>query len=68
MNFMPKLDILPAAQRRLWDEFVSVPLEFVLYGETAIALYLAHRNSVDFDFFGNKAFNPGRRDHDGCKP
>jgi Nucleotidyl transferase AbiEii toxin, Type IV TA system len=51
------LDILPAAQRRLWPELVAVPDEFVLYGGTALALHLGHRDSVDFDFFGRVALN-----------
>ncbi len=52
------LDILPPAQRQLWDELVQVPDEFTLYGGTAIALHLGHRTSVDFDFFGTKNFDP----------
>lgn len=59
-DFMPRLDILPAPQRRLWDELVAVPEEFVLYGGTAIALHLGHRQSVDFDFFGNKPLDPAQ--------
>ena len=31
---------------------------FVLYGGTAIALYLGHRESVDFDFFTEQTFEP----------
>ena len=31
-DFEPKLSILPAPQRRLWDELETVPSEFVLYG------------------------------------
>lgn len=54
----PRLDILPFPQRRLWDEFSAVPPEFVLYGGTAIALHLGHRESLDFDFFGSRSFNP----------
>jgi hypothetical protein len=57
-DFAPRLDILPKAQRRLWDELAAVPAEFVLYGGTAIALHLGHRRSVDFDFFGNQPFDP----------
>ncbi len=57
-GFTPRLDTLPLAQRRLWDELSAVPEEFVLYGGTAITLYLGHRESVDFDFFGNKLFDP----------
>ena len=56
--FAPRLDILPLPQRRLWDELAAVPKEFVLYGGTAIALHLGHRESVDFDFFGNKPLDP----------
>jgi Nucleotidyl transferase AbiEii toxin, Type IV TA system len=31
---------------------IDIPGYFTLYGGTAIALRLAHRQSVDFDFFG----------------
>ena len=51
--FAPRLDILPPAQRSLWPHLVQVPGHFVLYGGTAIALYLGHRQSVDFDFFSD---------------
>jgi len=51
------LEILPPSQRRLWDELSDVPKQFTLYGGTAIALHLGHRNSVDFDFFGSEKFN-----------
>ena len=57
--FSPRLDILPAAQRKLWPELSSTPAVFVLHGGTAIALRLAHRFSVDFDFFAPAAFVPG---------
>ncbi len=57
-RFLPRLDILPPAQRRLWPELIGVPPEFVLYGGTAIALHLGHRQSVDFDFFGNRPLDP----------
>lgn len=51
-RFEPKLGILPQAQRELWPLLVPVPgLEYVLYGGTAVALYLGHRRSIDFDFF-----------------
>jgi hypothetical protein len=52
--FSPRLDILPPPQRRLWDELGEVPAGFVLYGGTAIAIYLGHRESADFDFFGDR--------------
>ena len=56
--FSPKLEILPHAQRRLWDELRHTPPEFVLYGGTALALRLGHRHSEDFDFFSNGSFAP----------
>jgi Nucleotidyl transferase AbiEii toxin, Type IV TA system len=52
--FSPRLDILPEPQRRLWSEFAAVPRSFVLYGGTALALHLGHRQSADFDFFGRR--------------
>ena len=42
----------------LWQELAKTPPEFVLYGGTAIGLYFGHRPSVDFDFFGNRDFDP----------
>lgn len=57
-DFIPRLDILPTAQRRLWPELSMVPEEFALYGGTGIALHLGHRESVGFDFFGTRAFDP----------
>ena len=59
-DFQPQLGILPAPQRRLWDEVGTVPGEFVLYGGTALALHLGHRQSMDFDFFGDRPFDPGK--------
>jgi len=56
----PRLDILPPAQLRLWQELSAVPADFVLYGGTAIALHLGHRHSVDFDFFSAAEFDPDR--------
>jgi hypothetical protein len=47
----PRLDSLPAEQRRLWPELSQIPGHFVLYGGTAVALRLGGRQSVDFDFF-----------------
>jgi nucleotidyltransferase AbiEii toxin of type IV toxin-antitoxin system len=57
-TFIPQLEILPAAQRKLWPELADTPPEFTLYGGTAIALRLAHRQSVDFDFFTLDSFEP----------
>jgi len=55
---IPRLDILPAAQRALWPELTAIPPDFVLYGGTALALRLGHRTSEDFDFFSNQSFQP----------
>ena len=53
--FKPRMEILPPAQQRLWPELKpAAELGFVLYGGTAIGLRLAHRTSVDFDFFCEK--------------
>lgn len=52
------LHVLPAAQRIIWDRLSAVPEGFVLYGGTAIALQLGHRESVDFDFFIRQDFDP----------
>jgi YD repeat-containing protein len=56
--FAPRLDILPDAQRQLWLELAETPSHFVLYGGTAIALRLGHRQSVDFDFMSPVTFEP----------
>jgi Nucleotidyl transferase AbiEii toxin, Type IV TA system len=57
-NFVPHIGILPAPQQRLWRELSEVPEDFTLYGGTAIALHLGHRESIDFDFFSQKTFDP----------
>lgn len=50
------LEVLPAPQREFWDEQAGqIPPDWVLYGGTAIALRLGHRQSIDFDFFGSGA-------------
>ena len=56
-TFRPKIDILPPPQRQLWPALAGVPSNFVLYGGTALALRLGHRNSVDFDFFCTEALD-----------
>ena len=50
----PNLSILPPAQQELWPLLADVPKTFVLYGGTALALRLGHRQSVDFDFFASE--------------
>lgn len=49
----PALDILPASQLSFWKEEKRIPAHFVLYGGTALALRLGHRQSLDFDFFSS---------------
>jgi hypothetical protein len=57
-TFTPCLEILPFAQQALWPHLREVTrLGFVLYGGTAIALRLGHRQSVDFDFFTERPFD-----------
>lgn len=54
-TFAPHLDILPAEQRRLWPDLRPAREQgYVLYGGTAIALHVGHRQSVDFDFFHSR--------------
>jgi len=56
--FSANLGILPEPQRRLWAELRDTPKTFVLYGGTALALRLGHRQSEGFDFFPNRPFQP----------
>jgi len=57
-RFEPKTAILPKAQQEIWPLLAPAPgLSFVLYGGTAVALYLGHRISVDFDFFRTAPLN-----------
>lgn len=56
--FRPNLNILPLAQQRLWPQLKNASrMGFVLYGGTAIALRLGHRDSIDFDFFSAQPLN-----------
>ena len=53
----PHIEILPSAQQKIWPELAPVTRRgFVLYGGTAAALQLAHRFSLDFDFFSSRPF------------
>jgi len=56
-TFKPRLDI-PPPQRALWSELDATPGHFTLYGGTALALRLGHRQSLDFDFFSRSALDP----------
>ena len=52
IRFNPHLEILPEVQRWIYPQLQNLKkLGFVLYGGTALALQLGHRQSVDFDFF-----------------
>lgn len=54
-TLVPKFGRLPPPQRKLWPQLrASVALGFVLYGGTAVSLYLGHRRSADFDFFNDR--------------
>lgn len=53
-RFEPQLNILPPTQQQLWPAMKPITeFGFVLYGGTALALRLGHRQSVDFDFFSD---------------
>lgn len=57
-KFKPCISILPQAQKQLWPELINAAdLGFTLYGETAIALRLGHRESIDFDFFTERTLD-----------
>lgn len=56
--FKPCLDVLPEAQKCLWNDLKAAKeLGFTLYGGTAIALRIGHRESIDFDFFTEKSLD-----------
>ena len=44
----------------LWPELAEIPGHFVLYGGTALALRLGHRQSLDFDFFTSETVIPAQ--------
>lgn len=53
------LEILPDSQREIWDSKLGRGIPgWVLYGGTALALRLGHRESIDFDFFSADPFEP----------
>ena len=52
------LDVLPPPQRAFWEHRLhEIPRGWVLYGGTAIALHVGHRQSRDFDFFSSDALD-----------
>ncbi len=53
--FVPHMELFSPSQQAVW--FSLAPLRkagFVLYGGTAVALRLGHRQSIDFDFFSDQ--------------
>ncbi len=59
---MPELhkEILTKEQEKLLPFLSGYSKEFGLVGGTAIALYLGHRRSIDFDLFSGKEFGNKR--------
>lgn len=53
-HFSHHYDILPEAQKKIWPDLARFKERFVLYGGTALALRIGHRQSVDFDFFSRE--------------
>lgn len=48
-------EILPKAQKEIYPHLKAIKdLNFTLFGGTALALQLGHRESIDFDFFTDK--------------
>ncbi|MDR2008845.1 MAG: hypothetical protein LBQ34_07760 [Alphaproteobacteria bacterium] len=55
------LEVLPQHQQHFWeDELAATPKYFTLYGSTALALQLGHREAEDFYFFTEEDFNPAK--------
>lgn len=52
------LEVLTQSRQELLPKMAGWRNEFYLAGGTALALQLGHRQSVDFDFFGLKDFEP----------
>ena len=60
-RFVAHTKILPVTQQRLLPELATAPyMGLVLYGGTAVALRLGHRQSVDFDFFTDEHLPPNK--------
>ena len=57
------VEILSEQQQALLPWVKQFRREFYLVGGTAIALYLGHRNSIDFDLFKYSALKP-RKHHE----
>src|SRR5437660_12925197 len=57
-EFQPKTEILSNGARLLWPALAEIPSQFVLYGETAIALHLGHTQGQGFRFLTSETFDP----------
>lgn len=56
-------DVLPEAQKKIYPKLSEIKHHgFMLFGGTAIALQLGHRESVDFDFFVADRFDETVKD------
>ena len=51
-------EILDRKRKTLLPLFKAFKEEFYLAGGTALALQIGHRDSIDFDFFCEKDFDP----------
>lgn len=51
-------EILTDTQQELLPLIKEFKRQFILVGGTAIALYLGHRRSIDFDLFSKRPLNP----------
>lgn len=51
-------EILDPKRQELLPSLKIFKEDFYLAGGTALAVQLAHRDSIDFDFFSQKSFNP----------
>jgi hypothetical protein len=58
--FTPNVEILPQGQRELWSLLAAVRAHFTLYGGTALAVQLGHRESIDFNIFSSQTFDPNQ--------
>src|SRR5713101_4145189 len=59
-RYSRRISSSPPGQRELWPLLTAIPPCFTLYGGTALAIQLGHRESVDLDFFSSQAFDPNR--------
>ena len=54
-SFVPHIEIFLPSQQTVWSSLAPIrKAGFVLYGGTAVALRLGHRQSIDFDFFSDQ--------------